>query len=160
MAPPAAIVAGLADHGWTPAADAGWEWIVQSLNPEPDQGTLPLIGKDYLGHEEVLALRRSSAAQDRQLVLRLWDSGVRLQPGDQVLYLGQLSLEVLAQRLRLISYWQAQPAPEGALEELAAGLEEFVVRPASQDLLLIRHPAPPGISARFPAGAAGAGPGR
>ena len=36
----------------TRVPESDWRWIVQALNPEPDQASLPLLGRAYQGRSE------------------------------------------------------------------------------------------------------------
>ncbi|MFT5770343.1 MAG: membrane protein DedA with SNARE-associated domain, partial [Lysobacterales bacterium] len=50
----------LVSKGWERTREANWQWLMRALNPLADIDSLPLISKDYLGHAEVLKLRRRS----------------------------------------------------------------------------------------------------
>jgi hypothetical protein len=118
--------------------ETDWRWILQALNPEPDQATLPLLGRAYEGRSESLLLRKNVAPGGRLLTIRLWDSGVRLMPAGQVLYFGQLSEEELVQSLRLFSYWRSapiNPSERARVLEALQGLDQKLV---NGELLLIR----------------------
>lgn len=123
------------DNGWEVAAPASWQWLMKALNPEPGVADLPLLGKDYIGHAEVLIMRQPLAADDEQLSFRVWDSGVRLVPGERTLYLAQLSRESVRQRLAFFSYWRAEPAEPDLLSGL---LGRFESRQVSDGLWLFR----------------------
>ena len=124
--------------GWQRVPGADWRWIVQALNPEPDAASLPLLGRAFEGHSEVLSMQRQDPASGVRITFRLWDSGWRLQPGDSPLLLGQVAEERLVQRLGLFSYWQAVPLDaaglQGAREALAALRQQSVA-----DGLLLIH---------------------
>jgi len=139
-AEPARIAALLAATGWEPVPDADWRWILQALNPEPDQASLPLLGRAYMGRSEVLLLRRNVAPEGRLLTIRLWDSGMRLMPGAQVLYLGQLSEETLVQRLGLFSYWKSTEMREDLQQPIREALGALQQKEVGDGLLLIRDP--------------------
>jgi hypothetical protein len=128
----------LAGTGWDPVPDSDWRWVLQALNPEPDQASLPLLGRAYQGRSEELLLRNGVAPEGRLLTLRLWDSGVRLLPGGQVLYLGQLSEEELVQRLGLFSYWRARPMREELQQPLLEALGSLEQKRVAGGLLLVR----------------------
>jgi hypothetical protein len=135
----------LAAAGWVPVPDSDWRWIVQALNPEPDQASLPLLGRAYLGWSEELLLRRNAPPQGRNappqgrlLTIRLWDSGVRLMPGGQALYLGQLSEEELVQRFGLFSYWRAAPMREELQQPIREALGSLEQKQVAGGLLLVR----------------------
>jgi membrane protein DedA with SNARE-associated domain/membrane-associated phospholipid phosphatase len=149
---PAMIEALLAGGGWEPVPESDWRWIVQALNPEPDQASLPLLGRAFEGRSETLLLRKNIEPEGRLLTIRLWDSGVRLMPDGQVLYLGQLAEERLVQRFGLFSYWKASPMSnelQQPIRDMLAGLEQKWVR---DDLLLVRQrPARPALSPGFQA---------
>lgn len=126
--------------GWKPVPESDWRWILQALNPEPDQASLPLLGRAYLGQSETLLLRRNIEPEGRVLTIRLWDSGIRLVPGGQALYLGQLSEELLVQRFGLFSYWKSSPMSvdlQRSVRDLLGGLEQKQV---DGGLLLLREP--------------------
>jgi len=138
---PAVIADLLAGAGWEAVPESDWRWILQALNPEPDQASLPLLGRAYMGRSETLLLRRNVEPEGRLLTIRLWDSGIRLVPGGQALYLGQLSEETLVQRFGLFSYWKSSPMAvdlQRPVRDLLASLEQKQVE---GNLLLLREPA-------------------
>jgi membrane protein DedA with SNARE-associated domain len=138
-AAPAAISELLQDSGWEEVPDADWRWFLQALNPEPDQFTLPLIGRAYQGHSEALLMQKNIAGGDRLLTIRLWDSGVRLTPGEKTLYLGQMAEEVLDRRFGLFSYWRAVPLKHELLIPIHEALEPLEQKRVEGGLLLIRQ---------------------
>jgi undecaprenyl-diphosphatase len=157
------VLAGvLAREGWEPVAPASWRWFLQSLNPEADERTLPLTGRNFLGQGEALVMRHGGAEGGEQWVVRLWDSGGRLGPTAVPLYLGQFTLERLDQRLWLFSHWRPAYPSKEALERLARIMEAAgaETRYATSDLLLIRHLPLPESEAGNPAASAGASPDR
>jgi membrane protein DedA with SNARE-associated domain len=128
----------LADDGWRKVEPVNWRWLVLSLNPEPDETTLPLLKRDFRGHADSLLLHRSSGDPKRQETLRIWDSGMRLEPGGEAVYLGLIAEELLAQRVMLFSYWSAWPAADEKLRQLALEVNGLQTRQATSELLLIR----------------------
>jgi len=137
-ADPGTVALLLARAGWRAVPESDWRWILQALNPEPDQASLPLLGRAYEGRSEVLLLRKNVSPQGLLQTVRLWDSGVRLQPGGQPLYLGQFSEELLVQRFGLFSYWKSAPMSEALQRELRAALDSLEQKTVTGDLLLIR----------------------
>lgn len=128
----------LVGAGWEPVPASDWRWVLQALNPEPDQASLPLLGRAYQGRSEELLLRKDVGPAGPLLTIRLWDSGVRLMPGGQVLYLGQLSDEELVQRLGLFSYWRARPMGEDLQQPLLEALGSLEQKRVAGGLLLVR----------------------
>jgi len=139
-ADPERVSALLEQAGWESVPATDWRWIIQALNPEPDQASLPLLGRAYEGRSEALLLRRNLQPDGGLLTIRLWDSGVRLSPGEQVLYFGQLSEEILVQRLGLFSYWRSTAVDPGHFKPLREPLKNFDQKRVSESLLLIRSP--------------------
>jgi membrane protein DedA with SNARE-associated domain len=137
---PAQFAAALAPEAWRADVPADWTWLIQALNPDPDPAQLSLLGKDHLGRPEVLRLRRFDAALGTHQTLRLWDSGARLAPSGQPVYLGQLAEENLVRRLRLLTYWRSMATEPAALDEVAMALGTFELRQADKELLLVRVP--------------------
>jgi membrane protein DedA with SNARE-associated domain/membrane-associated phospholipid phosphatase len=132
-------ISGLLEtKGWEPVPATDWRWMIQALNPEPDQANLPLLGRAFQGRSEALLLRRNLEAEGRLLTLRLWDSGFRLAPGNRVLYLGQLSEEVLVQRFSLFSYWRSTPVDRHLFRPLRELLQSLEQKRVDENLLLIR----------------------
>lgn len=141
---PGRVAETLRPHDWRPDSPADWTWLMRSLDPDPDPATLPLLGKDHLGRTEVLRLRRYSDESGRHEILRLWDSGVRLAPDGQAVYLGQAAEERLVRRLRLLYYWRSTPARQDSLNSLASHLSGFQTRRVGEKLWLVRAPEDPG----------------
>jgi len=157
--------AALQAGGWEPMPPATWQWSMRALNPRPDVDSLPLLSKDYRGHPEVLKMRFRLGQERRQWTVRAWDSGARLEPGGQVVYLMQVSEEVLHRRLAFFSYWRAFPAGPDGMRAFLEALPAFGRKSVGDGLLLLR--APPvtgggstGSGGESPSGGAGAGPGR
>jgi hypothetical protein len=129
----------LAVHGWQEAEPANWRWSILSMNPEPTEFTLPPLKKDYLGQADILLLHRLGGDPSTQETIRIWDSGVRLKPGGQSVYLGQIASEVLVQRMKFFSYWRAIPASREHMDQLmeeAAGLQ---IMWGDDSILLLRE---------------------
>jgi membrane protein DedA with SNARE-associated domain len=136
---PAEVVDLLAAGGWEPVPESDWRWILQALNPKPDQASVPLLGRAYMGRSETLLLRKNIPPEGRLLTIRLWDSAIRLVPGDQALYLGQMSEEVLVQRLGLFSYWKSAPLSVELQRPIRRLLGTLEQKPVDDGMLLIRH---------------------
>jgi membrane protein DedA with SNARE-associated domain/membrane-associated phospholipid phosphatase len=128
----------LAAHGWQKAQPADWSWSILSLNPEPSEFTLPPLKRDYLGHADSLLLHRLGGDPLAQQTLRTWDSGIRLKPSGQAVYLGQIANEALVQRMVVFSYWSASPASKDDLDKLAGELGEMQLGRPTDSMLLIR----------------------
>jgi len=139
-ADPSLIASLLEQAGWSKAPESDWRWIIQALNPKPNQASLPLLGRAFQGRSEVLLLSKDLEPEGQLLTIRMWDSGVRLEPGGQMLYLAQLSEEVLVQRLGLFSYWRSTSVGKDQFRSLLAPLSSLEKKQVDENLLLIRAP--------------------
>lgn len=137
---PGSLTDMLETHGWQEAAPANWRWSILSMNPEPTEYTLPPLKRDYLGHADILLLHRLGGDPSTQDTIRLWDSGVRLKPTGQTVYLGQVAGEFLVQRMKVFSYWSATPALQANLEQLKSEAEGMQIKWGEPSFLLIREP--------------------
>ncbi len=136
---PDVIARLLKQAGWERVPESDWRWILQALNPDPDQASLPLLGRAYQGRSEELLMRKRLQAKGGLLTVRLWDSGVRLLPGRQALYLAQLSEEHLVQRFGLFSYWRSVPDSNRDTKWVRDALGELDQKLVQGRLLLLRE---------------------
>ena len=133
-------LAGLLEaDGWAPVPESDWRWFLQALNPEPTERSLPLIGRAYEGRPEVLLLQKNIAPEGHLMTFRLWDSGMRLAPDEQVVYLGQVAEETLVQRLGLFSYWRATRPDPVRLQGMLQALEPLEQQATQEGPVLIRE---------------------
>jgi membrane-associated phospholipid phosphatase len=128
----------LARQGWKTVEPADWRWFVRALNPAPDENTLPLIPRSFNGRSEALLMQQDVPGDRRMRTIRFWDSGVRLLPGEQILYLGQVSDERLVQRFKLISYWRSAALSGEKLPEAGSMFPGMEVRNTGESLILVR----------------------
>jgi membrane-associated phospholipid phosphatase len=133
----------LAAFGWQEAEPSNWRWLILSMNPEPTEHTLPPLKKDYLGRADTLLLHRLGGDPMTQETLRIWDSGVRLEPTAEAVYLGQLAEERMVQRMKVFSYWSALPASQSSLAQLESETAKLQSRRGTDSMLLIRGPLAP-----------------
>ncbi|MGB7452704.1 MAG: VTT domain-containing protein [Lysobacterales bacterium] len=137
---PASLAQLLMGRGWQEAEPANWRWSLLAINPESTELTLPPLKRDYLSHADTLLLHRLGGDPFTQQTIRIWDSGFRLTPSGQTVYLGQISTEVLVQRLRVFNYWRSMPTLKESLELLEGELEGVQIKRVEDELLLIRVP--------------------
>ncbi|MDX2418320.1 MAG: LssY C-terminal domain-containing protein, partial [Xanthomonadales bacterium] len=135
---PASLAQVLMGFGWQEAEPANWRWSLLSINPEPTELTLPPLKRDYRGHADILLLHRLGGDPFTQQTIRIWDSGFRLKPGGQTVYLGQINAEALVQRLGVFSYWRSIPALKESLKLLEEEVEGLQIKRVEDGLLLIR----------------------
>ena len=136
---PESLAQMLAVHGWQEAEQANWRWSILSMNPEPSELSLPPLKRDYLGHADSLLLHRLGGDPLVQETIRIWDSGVRLKPSGQTVYLGLVANETLVQRMVVFSYWSATTTSKVHLSQLASELGKMQLRWPTDSMLLIRN---------------------
>ncbi len=124
--------------GWEKVPDTDWLWVVQALNPEPNEASLPLLGRAFRGRSETLLMRKARSESGQLQTVRMWDSGVRLEPGNRALYLVQVSEELLAQRLGFFSYWRSVPFDFREMKPLRLLFTDLEQKTVAGDLLLLR----------------------
>ncbi|HEY5790584.1 MAG TPA: hypothetical protein VIX81_08160, partial [Gammaproteobacteria bacterium] len=95
---------------------------LQWLNPGARLDDLPPLPQVLAGQFEPLRLVQGAAAGASRDVLRLWDSGVRLEPGAVPVWVGYLGRERIAHPLGLFSYPRTEAAPAEALAALVAAM--------------------------------------
>jgi hypothetical protein len=129
----------LSGHGWQVSEPANWRWLILAMNPDATNKTLPPLKKDYLGHADTLLLHRDGDDPKQQETMRIWDSGVRLKPSGQALYLGQISNERLVQRFHIYSYWSATSINDKHVAYLADEAKGWSIKWADPTMLLIKE---------------------
>ncbi len=130
----------LSRKGWQAVEPADWRWFVKSLNPEPDQENIPLIARSFHGRSEALLMQQDVPGDRRKRTIRFWDSGLRLMPGAQVLYLAQISEERLVTRFGLFSYWRSLALSGDQLPEAKTLFPGLEIRDNGEGLFLVRDP--------------------
>jgi membrane protein DedA with SNARE-associated domain len=129
----------LSRSGWERVPESDWRWVLKALNPEPNEASLPLLGRAFRGQPESLLMRRDNPRTGKLVTVRMWDSGVVLDPQKQALYLAQVSEEQLVQRLRLFSFWRSAPFDLGGMQPLREELGELEEKIVGDNLLLLRE---------------------
>ena len=107
--------------GWrTPPAVEPWEWV-RMLNPATPLQRLPPLPSVHDGRGAAATWLRDVAEGDARNVLRLWDSGLRLDGAP--VWVGRLETERRARLLGLLAYARGDPAPAAVLAALVDDTE-------------------------------------
>jgi len=115
----------LSKDGWRPAQQLDWGNALKLLSASLPLSQLPVLPQVHDGRHEGLMLVKD-LSEDSRLVLRLWRTAVRLQPGGRPLWVG--SLGVLERRVLMgfLNY----PSASAPLTEPGARLQALsVLRP-------------------------------
>ena len=106
------------------------------LQPKPALADLPVLPQVHNGRHEALlmvgppAQQRAEIAENQQLLLRLWNSGIVLEPGDDPLWIGNVTLQQQQQflLLRLPVTLPQYDLPRQILMQPLDGIEQREVR--------------------------------
>lgn len=104
------VRAALQARGWNVPPGAGRSMVRAVVAEHPDPDRLGHLPRDFAGQPEAWMLRKALEG-DRQVLLRAWDSGVRLMPGSTPVWLVQVRTLEPVRRLGFFNTWKAV-APE------------------------------------------------
>lgn len=94
-----ALTQTLRAAGWRDPVALNASTVLRWLQPQPVIADLPVLPQVHDGRHEALlmigpaARQRAAIAQNQQLVLRLWNSGIVLEPGGEPLWIGNVTLQ-------------------------------------------------------------------
>jgi membrane protein DedA with SNARE-associated domain len=134
----------LLTEGWQSPTPLTASSALRWLAPDLPLTEMPLIPRLHDGRPEAIALTFAPPAfgPERRLLLRLWPTSFRLEPGDEPLWVGTVtSLKV--RRLPLLAFPTTTGAYDEAASSLADGLRHL------QRSLRIRSSTQPGSRNRF-----------
>jgi membrane protein DedA with SNARE-associated domain len=99
------ITARLLQRGWSPPVPVTPANTLLWLKPRPLVGELPVLPQVHDGHYERIVLVHTPDAGGKQLVLRLWKSGVTLTdvPANSALWVGYVAYQVIKEPLIFLS---------------------------------------------------------
>jgi undecaprenyl-diphosphatase len=145
--PRQALARRLSEAGWEPAPSLGMETALMWLNPAAQLSELPVLPRVHDGRHENITLVHSGDTPDTRWVLRFWDMGFRLRPGEIPLWLGNLDFQGLERRMNYLTLTRPLPAsstPRRLLEPALRGLSTRTVGDSadSTEILLIDHASP------------------
>ena len=121
--------------GWENYRTGGWHGLLQTLDKGATPGTLPVLPATHQGRAEALVMVRTGATPARMTVLRLWAAPVKLEPGEEPLWIGTVQELQFTRRLDFFSYWRALPDEDALLDGLRADLHgmETALDPRDDD---------------------------
>jgi len=96
----------------------GWTGLLQTLDKDVTPRELPVLPATHQGRAEALVMVRRGADAGEMVVLRLWATPLRLQPGRERVWIGTVHTLRFTRRLDFFSYWQAQPGEDALLDGL------------------------------------------
>lgn len=124
---------------------AGWQQPLraadysQLFTTRPDAARLPHLPRDVAGRPEAFILVKPRE-DGRHEVLRLWETGVRLEPGGWPVWLGQLRIEEVGSMFGLINRWRDAGQREAARARLRETLAGHLQQPDEAGPYLLTRP--------------------
>ncbi|MCB1877345.1 MAG: phosphatase PAP2 family protein [Chromatiales bacterium] len=121
-----AITATLERHGWKPAKPFTAGSVLSLLNPNQALEHMPILPQVHDGRHESLLMSKQVRGFGR-IVVRLWNAGIALQPGDTPLWIGNVSDQFVRRPARMLAYPKTAPDFNGPLTVLAPDLRGWSV---------------------------------
>lgn len=107
----------LKHQGWQTVPEVRLVDLWSVLIGRPDLQSLPHLNRDFAGRPEELIMRRERG-DGSVIVLRLWESGLRLSPGDVPVWLGQVRVARPGLFLGSLTRWYQVDQEREAAEQL------------------------------------------
>jgi len=124
-----ALIESLTEAGFEQPPVSGWARLEPLIAAEPDPSRLGHFGRDFAGQPQQIMLRRA-LPEGGVVLLRGWDSGLRLVPGEIPVWLIQVRELVPVRRFGFFNTWSEQErGRERALEQLQAALDWHWLQP-------------------------------
>ena len=132
------LIEGLATAGFELPPVNGWERLGPLIAAQSDPLRLGHFGRDFAGQPQQIMLRRA-LPEGGVVLLRGWDSGLRLVPGEIPVWLLQVRELVPVRRLGFFNTWREQEqGRERALEQLQSAVDWQWLQPEVEAPLLGR----------------------
>ncbi|HEX22285.1 MAG TPA: phosphatase PAP2 family protein, partial [Chromatiales bacterium] len=130
------VKAELQARGWRTPESLRWRTALHWLQPSPELSELPLLPRLQQGRFESLQMVYNGEDGSLPLVIRLWASAYRLQPGDVPLWVGTVA-ELELRQLPLISYPQSRQNYDTALHRLQQTLQGLSFKPVRREAVSV-----------------------
>ncbi|TVS13587.1 MAG: hypothetical protein EA419_01530 [Wenzhouxiangella sp.] len=129
----------LLDAGWSVVPAGSPADLLRARAPGSEQGVPPHLPRDFAGRPEDL-LMVLAMADDQRILLRLWDSGTRIESSAQPLWLAQVRPMQLEPALPGMQRWREIPGRRSmALARLVASLPDAKTQVVEGDLMLLSY---------------------
>jgi len=116
------LESALAANGWTKAPGPSLESLRALFGDSPAPRRLFHLRRDFAGQPDDLIWRRL-LDDGRTVLLRAWDSGARLEPGDKPVWLAQVRLLEPVRRLGLFNTWREIEESAGTAIDRLRGID-------------------------------------
>lgn len=124
--------------GWQIPPPLNLKQSLMWLNPHVQLADLPVLPRVHDGRHEDRVRVHIGVKPNTRWVLRFWDSGIRLQNGDNMtLWLGSLTLQSLERRMEFFSIATSVPSSTPLEAVLSPALQGLRTRTVAQHITLI-----------------------
>ena len=120
--PLAPLQAQLEARGWKRQEQAGWQQALMMLDQKAQPQDVPVLPATLDTNVEALLMLRPGTRPDEVHALRLWPSSIRLQPGQQPVWLGSAQTLRYQRHLKLFGMWRPLRGVDPALDALKQSL--------------------------------------
>ncbi|KRG78572.1 membrane protein [Stenotrophomonas ginsengisoli] len=111
--------------GWHRQSQAGWEQALHMLDSDSAPDQVPVLPATLDTRVESLLMLKAGDQADQVHALRLWRSDVRLQPGNQPLWLGTAQTLQFQRHWNLVGLWRPVPGPVPAIRAVEQALQPW-----------------------------------
>ena len=126
LAPRATIEQALFDQGWQVPHTADMSGLLDLFSSDAGLDALPVLPQVHRGDTQQILLART--LEDRLLILRLWDSGLREPDTGKPLWIGNASYLYIEERFKLLRFLRTDPDFDTALQHFADSLPAYKVQ--------------------------------
>lgn len=126
LAPRATIEQTLRDQGWQAPHTTDMSGLLDLFNSDAGLNELPVLPQMHRGNTQQILLART--LDDRLLVLRLWDSGLRESDTGASLWIGSASYLYIEDRFMLLRFLRTDPDFDTALQHFADTLHAHNIK--------------------------------
>lgn len=109
-------------NGWKLQPQAGWQQALMMLDQKAQPQDVPVLPATLDTNVEALLMLRPGTRPDEVHALRLWPSSIRLQPGQQPVWLGSAQTLRYQRHLKLFGMWRPLRGVDPALDALKQSL--------------------------------------
>lgn len=134
---------------WKPASMLGWDNLLKMLTPSIPLHRLPVLPQIHDGKQEAHAFTKR-IDEDQRLILRIWPTQFRLSPEQQLLWLGNVSIQNKSIVASMVAFARTGADFQSAFHKLLNDLKSTMPSHLHRKnglLIILQHPSE--IPARF-----------
>ena len=128
--------------GWKTGNEIALQSAVQWLNPGVIATQLPLFPQAHKGRHESLILVKRLPETLRLLQLRLWNTGIQIEPLNTPLWIGYIGYAQQEKSLGFINYMRTSTEFDAAKNRLASDLDTVTITSKSRQVVSVHQSTP------------------